>query len=321
MGLLMAYFNKVLVTGGAGFIGHRLVERLAQAGAQVAVIDNLFSGMPMPAASSQVKPYPEDIRNVPAVDSIIREFAPELVVHLAAVHHIPTCERDPHLAMDVNVLGTQSVLNACEKNGVKRLIIASSSAVYDWWETALIEDQTPILASDVYSTTKITNEHQAKIWAERTGGRVGIARIFNVIGHDDPNGHIIPDILNQIKTCAPGESPVIGLGNTAPKRDYTHADDTADGLLSMSRHLEIGNAVEAYNISYGEEFSVIDLVKTIGDYMGTPITITHDPSRVRRVDRLHLLGDSTKTKRVLGWQAAIPFTEALNRILSQLAPR
>ena len=65
--------------------------------------------------------------------------------------------------MDVNVLGTQVILNAAEKHGVKRLIIASSAAVYDWWETALIEDKTPILASDVYSTTKITNEHQVKI--------------------------------------------------------------------------------------------------------------------------------------------------------------
>ncbi len=315
----MQPFTNVLITGGAGFIGHRLVSKFVAAGAIVTIVDNLFSGMTMPAASAYVKPYNEDIRNVAAMDRIIAEAAPQLIVHLAAVHHIPTCERDSHLAMEVNVLGTQVVLNTAEKYGVKRLLAASSSAVYDWWETALIEDKTPILASDVYSTTKITNEHQVKIWTERTGGRASLARIFNVIGHDDPNGHIIPDIVKQLNQ--PGKQKTVRLGNTAPKRDYTHADDTAAGLFAMSQNMEKGSVLEAYNISRGEEFSVADLVNAIGDHYGYQITIEHDPSRVRRVDRMHLLGDSTKTKQMLGWQAAIPFTSALERILTQLSTR
>ena len=315
----MQPFTNVLITGGAGFIGHRLVMNFVNAGAQVTIVDNLFSGMTMPAETAQVKPIHEDIRNMAAMDRIIGATAPQLIVHLAAVHHIPTCEREPHLAMDVNVLGTQVVLDAAEKHGVKRLIMASSSAVYDWWENALIEDETPILASDVYSTTKITNEHQAKIWTERTGGRAGLARIFNVIGHDDPNGHIIPDILKQLDQ--PGNTKIVRLGNTTPKRDYTHADDTAAGLFAISQHMEDGKALEAYNISRGEEFSVADLVKAIGDHFGYSITIEHDPSRVRRVDRMHLLGDASKTKRVLGWQAGIPFSQALERILTQLSSR
>ena len=140
-----------------------------------------------------------------------------------------------------------------------------------------------------------------------------------MIGHDDPNGHIIPDILKQLNQ--PGKEKLLRLGNTTPKRDYTHADDTAAGLFAMSQHMEKGNPLEAYNLSRGEEFSVGDLVQAIGDHFGYAITIEHDPRRVRRVDRMHLLGDSTKTKQVLGWQAAIPFTSALERILTQLSTR
>ncbi len=310
-------FDRVLVTGGAGFVGHRVTRLLQSRGTAVAVIDNLLSRLPLPAQTALVQPYQADIRDAGRLQAILAEFRPQAIIHLAAIHHIPTCEKNPREAMDVNIVGTQTVLDAAEASGVKHIVIASSSAVYDWWETALIEDETPLRASDVYSIGKITNEQQLKVWAERSGGRGGITRIFNVIGHDDPNGHIIPDILAQLDLG----TATIGLGNTAPKRDYTHADDTARGVVALLDHLEVGAAVEAYNLSRGEEHSVADLVAAMGRCFGRTITIEHDPARVRRVDRLHLLGDTTKAKRVLGWQADISFDQALADILAQLAPQ
>ena len=115
--------------------------------------------------------------------------------------------------------------------------------------------------------------------------------------------------------------PVVKLGNTAPKRDYTHADDTASGMVALLDHLHLGQPVEAYNLSFGREYSVVDLVGAIGDYLGKAIRIEHDPSRVRKVDRMHLLGDPSKTKRVTGWEARIAFPDALTRILTHLVPR
>lgn len=214
-----------MVTGGAGFIGNRVVRLLAERRVQVAVVDNLCAQMPMPAQTAFVHPFLCDIRDVVAMDAVFAAFKPDAVIHLAALHHVPTCEREPHRAMDMNVMGTQVVLDLAARYGAKHLVMASSAAVYDWWDAALVEDVTPVVATDVYSTTKIANEHQGKIWTASSGGRVAMARIFNVIGHDDPNGHVIPDILRQVRDG--GE--VVRLGNTAPRRDYTHADDTAAG--------------------------------------------------------------------------------------------
>lgn len=310
----MPHPTRILVTGGAGMIGSRVVRLLAARGAQVVVVDNGMVGMPLPAATAQVRPFAVDIRDKAAMAAVCAETQPEAIIHLAALHLIPHCERDPHLAYDINILGTQVVLDAATQQGIHRLVLASSAAVYDFWETALIEDETPLRATDVYSTSKLTNEHQVRLWAEKHGGRATLARIFNVIAHDDPNGHIIPDILKQVMPS--GDH--VALGNTAPKRDYTHADDTAAGVIALLDHLESGAPVEAYNVSFGQEYSVVDLVEAIGACLGRTLTITHDPARVRKVDRLHLLGDTRKMQRVTGWHAEIAFAEALRRIVEKL---
>ena len=310
--------GRILVTGGAGFIGHRVVALLAARGQSVAVIDDLSVGKNMPQPSDLVTPYQADIREVAAMQRILGEVKPDAVIHLAALHHIPSCEREPHRATDINILGTQTLLDAMAIHNVSQLVLASSAAVYDWTPTALIEDETPLRATDVYSLCKLTNEQQVTLWANKYGARASLARIFNVIGHDDPNGHIIPDILAQL---GQGSEPAnVKLGNTAPKRDYTHADDTARGIVALLDHLGQGANVEAYNLSFGVEYSVTDLVATIGEYLGREITITHDPSRVRKVDRLHLLGDTRKAVEATGWRAEIDFKQALTRILDQLVP-
>lgn len=311
-------FDNVLITGGAGFIGNRLVRDLEAQGVHVGVLDNLFVGMPMPRASEFVSAFNADIRDAAAVEDVFARFRPQVIVHLAAIHHIPTCERQPHLAMDVNILGTQTLLDACEQHGVRDFVLASSAAVYDWWETALIEDETPLRATDVYSVGKLANEGQLRVWASRGSERRGaIARIFNVIGHDDPNGHLIPDILGQLDLA--GDVPqntVVRLGNLAPRRDYTHGDDTAAGLQAMLANLAACETVQAFNLSRGQEHSVVDLVDGIGRHFGVQLSIESDPERVRRVDRPHLLGDSAKSRAVLGWGAEISIDEALSKILT-----
>ena len=317
----MMRFSRVLVTGGAGFIGHRLVRTLAARKIATAVLDNLFVKMPMPEPSEFVCTFESDIRDITAVDGIFAAFRPDAVVHLAAVHHIPTCERQPHLAMDVNVVGTQALLDVAAKHGVRTFLLASSAAVYDWWDGALVEDETPLRATDVYSTSKLANEYQLRTWSDRTGGSGAIARIFNVIGHDDPNGHLIPDILGQLDIANGGiRAPRVKLGNTRPQRDYTHADDTSAGVLAILESHDWDGAVQAYNVSFGQEHGVSELVGIIGRHFGTEIEILHDDSRVRRVDRLHLLGDQKKARRVLGWQARIGIASALSDILTRLVP-
>ena len=310
--------QRVLISGGAGFIGHRVSSLLAARGTHVGVIDSLASGLPMPQQTPHVTPFQHDIRDRAALAKTFNDFAPDAVIHLAALHHIPSCEANPSLAMDINITGTQCLLDAMQAQRVMHLVFASSAAVYDWQDSALNEATTPTRATDIYSLTKLTNEQQITLWAARTDSRAALARIFNVIGADDPNGHIIPDILRQLDVTQ--KTATIQLGNTAPRRDYTHADDTACGIVALLDHLDRGVPVEAYNLSYGLEYSVRDLVAAMGEILGLDITIATDPTRIRKIDRQHLLGDTAKTRNATGWRAEISFHHALRRILAELMP-
>ncbi|MER8457446.1 NAD-dependent epimerase/dehydratase family protein [Mesorhizobium sp. M0027] len=123
--------QRVLVTGGAGFIGWRCARNLAKDGARVLIADNLSVGMPMPDMDG-CETREIDIRDKSGMVELTEGFKPDTIIHLAAIHHIPTCERQRAYALDVNVVGTEIVLDAAEKAGVGTVVLASSGAVYDW---------------------------------------------------------------------------------------------------------------------------------------------------------------------------------------------
>ncbi len=303
----------VLVTGAAGFIGSRTVARLGRAGYDVIAVDDLSVGLPLPAAAPGLIPVEADIRDRAAMRALFETHRPAALLHLAAVHHIPTCEKRPDLAMDVNVMGTQSLLDAAEAAGTRLVVFASSGAVYDWAEGLLTEDVAALRPRDVYSITKLSNEYQLNVWAGRTDARIRVARLFNTIGSNDPNGHLIPDILAQIGDA---RAATIRLGNTAPKRDYIYVDDVADALVAL-----LGDSsdapFEAFNICTGDELSVADLTHLIGEIVGVRVTIETDPARVRKVDRLQQLGDPSKMRERFGWTAAWTARDALDRIIAE----
>jgi UDP-glucose 4-epimerase len=307
--------RKIIVTGGAGFIGWRVCEKLADLGHTVGVIDNLHVGMPMPS-NSRLQTNEIDIRDQANILNIIKTFRPDTIIHLAAIHHIPTCERERGFAQDVNIVGTESILAAAEKVGVEQFVLASSGAVYEWLDEPLDEATTPLRACDNYALCKLTNEQQVRFWSERTGGRARIARIFNTIGHDDPNAHLIPDILNQLNGATKEE--IIQLGNLKPRRDYIHADDTAAGLVALALDPS-SSEFDIMNVASGRDASVGELVQMIGDAMGVSIQITSDPSRVRRVDRLSQLGSVAKIDSKLGWRAKVSLKDAVTSIVQNFA--
>jgi UDP-glucose 4-epimerase len=309
-------YETVLVTGAAGFIGSRAVHILTELGCKIVAVDNMYVGLPMPAASPSVIPVDVDIRDREALKRIFLQYRPDAILHLAAVHHIPTCERDPHLALDVNVLGTQSLLEAADAAGTRNIVMASSGAVYVWDSGALVEGVTATGAKDIYAITKLSNEYQISCWAARTGGRGHMVRLFNTIGHGDPNGHLIPDILEQV--ARDGDRPTVRLGNTAPKRDYIYVDDTASGFVTVLSHLHEGPASDVFNLCTGQELSVLELVQEMGEILGKQITVESDPSRIRKVDRLQQLGTPQKLMEKTGWAPSWTIRDALTEIITRL---
>jgi UDP-glucose 4-epimerase len=292
--------NRFLVTGGAGFIGHRTVSNLlaGSESATVLVVDNLSVGMPLPKDTARLSSSKADIRDRDEMMRLVNAFNPDTIIHLAAVHHIPTCEKERRYALEVNVLGTETMLDVAEHGGCRRFVLASSGAVYDWHDAALVEHTSALKPADNYSLAKHANELQVGFWAERTGGVARIARIFNTIGHDDPNAHLIPDIVSQIPIGA--KRAEIALGNLTPRRDYIHADDTSRAIAAMAQQ-QAGPGVDVFNVSTGVDVSVGELVTLLGDVMNVEIAVREDPSRKRRVDRPSQLGATGKIKSALGF--------------------
>jgi UDP-glucose 4-epimerase len=305
---------KIAVTGSEGFIGSRLVKMLLAAGHRVLGIDNLSLGQPVPSESEYYQFARVDIRDGDAVCELLEAFRPDQIVHLAAIHHIPTCERDAPTALHVNVVGTQMLLDAAQRIGCGRILFASSGAVYDWCEGSLHPDKTPTKARDVYSISKLANEYQLNVWQRGTDAIAVIARLFNTIGPGDRNGHLIPDILRQLRRH---ERPsVIALGNTGTLRDYIYVEDVARALARMVA-IEFGPGTHVFNVGSGREYSVLEVVDCLACILGVSYMVRTDATRVRKVDRPSQKADISLTVSRLGWRPIYSLEEALRLTVAE----
>lgn len=299
---------RLLITGSEGFIGSRLVAQLLAQGHTVIGIDNLSLGQAAPAGRRGYVFRKLDIRDEEGVASVFGEFRPEEVVHLAAIHHIPTCESNPPEAFAVNVVGTQVILDAARRFHCQRVVLASSGAVYDWSDGPLAPDRSPVHPRDIYSVSKVTNEHQVAVWQVKTGGIVVVARLFNVIGPNDRNAHLIPDILRQL--LMGGDARVVRLGNTTPRRDYVYVEDVAEALACMvAADLESGKHV--FNVGSGREHTVSEVAQRLAAILTVPCVIETDPRLARPVDRPSQLANIEDTALRLGWAPRHEFDQAL----------
>ena len=305
--------KRVLVTGAAGMIGRRVVAALLRDGNAVAGVDDLSSGMVLPEELGTG--VVADVRDTDAMVALMRDFRADALVHLAAVHHIPTCETQRMHCLQVNVVGTESVLHAATETGLRQVVTASSGAVYAWGREALAEAASPTEARDNYALSKLSNETQLRLWCCRGEGRVGrAARLFNCIAHDDPNAHLLPELLAQM-AADPSPEPVLRLGNLQPRRDYMHADDAAEGLVAMLGDTRTDPAFDIFNLCSGVEHSVGELVQEVAGLLGRTPRIQVDPRRQRPHDRAHQLGNPDKAAALLGWRTRWTLREVLHRTL------
>lgn len=301
----------VLITGGAGFIGSALVDRLQAAGHLVHVLDDLSFGRRELARVPDERFHQADIRDRAAVQRTIEQVRPQEVLHLAAVHFIPYCNQHPVEAADININGTVSVLDACAAvPGVRQVFVASTAAVYPIMDGAISEEH-PIGPVDIYGTTKLATERIAEAFHARSGIATIVGRFFNAFGPNETNPHLIPEIQRQVLEGA----RTLRLGNLDPKRDFIHTEDMARAMEAL---LAVGvQGFEVFNIGRGIEYSVREIVQAFARQLGEPLTIEVDPARVRRVERMHLLADVTKLKRVTGWEPRWGIDEGVDTLLKE----
>ena len=302
--------ERVFVTGGAGFIGVPLAKALLDAGHQVAILDNFrWTGRRDLLPSHQsFTVYEGDIRNMQLVRRIVTTFRPSVVHHLAAIHYIPECENNPSDAVGINVLGTQILLECLRPLHVRRIFLASTSSVYLSTGRPYHEDD-PLGPSDIYGVTKFAAEMLLRQHHQTTGQSCVIARFFNVYGPHETNLHVIPVIVEQLKT----RTGRIQLGKLDSRRDFIFVEDLVDALLRLMRVDNI--QVEAFNIGCGTAYSIQQVVDICGELLGQKIAVDIAPDRLRKVDPLLLQARIEKLQQASGWQPKHDFLRGLRIVL------
>ncbi len=300
--------QRILVTGGAGFIGSHLVERLHAGGHSVYVLDDLSRGRRawLPEA---VGLDVADVRDRDAVRAVVVRIRPRTVVHLAAMHFIPAVDGAPELARDVNVEGTRAVLDALAAAPPARLLFASTAAVYPD-RSGPIPETCPPAPLDVYGETKLEGERLVEGFGAETGTEVVVARIFNVVGRRETNAHVVPELVEQVRRAA---APV-RLGNLTPRRDYTDVRDVAAALAAL---LALAPPPARVNVGSGRGVSVGELVAACGRAAGRPIEVEVEPTRLRTHDRQELVADSGLLHSLTGWEPRWSLEETLGDLLAQ----
>jgi UDP-glucose 4-epimerase len=300
---------KTLVTGGAGFIGCAVIDKLQREGDEIFVIDNLSFGKREFINIDDAHFFQADILDAPTIDNIFNAVRPDRVIHLAAVHFIPYCNQHPFESSNINIRGTIHILNACKKYQVQKVFFASTAAVYPIYDEAVSENH-PTGPMDIYGLSKLTGEHLCNEFHLQTGVPVIICRFFNAFGPNETNPHLIPEIQNQVNSGL----RKIKLGNLTPKRDFIHTSDMANAVHSLMSYDSKG--IDIYNLGRGIEYSVTEIVGAFSRQLGEKIEIEVDESRVRKVERMHLLADVSKLKST-GWQPLIGIDEGIATLINK----
>jgi NAD dependent epimerase/dehydratase len=301
----------VLVTGGEGFIGSHLTERLVREGADVRVLGlyNPFGryGWLDPDVHTEVELVPGDVRDAERVASAVD--GRDVVFHLAALIGIPYSYVAPESYVQVNVQGTVNVATACRRHDVARLVHTSTSETYGTARVAPIPESHPMQPQSPYSASKIGADMMALSFHHAFELPVAVVRPFNTYGPRQSTRAVIPTILAQLHRGA----DEIRLGSTTPTRDFTFVEDTVAGFLAVAG---CDRAVgEVVNVGSGREISVGDLAALLVSITGSSAEVTTDEQRLRppgsEVDRL--LCDNTRAREWAGWSPQVTLEDGLRR--------
>ena len=301
--------RNVLVTGGAGFIGSHLVQTLAAKGCRVTVLDNLSSGYQenLEDFKSDIDFVEGDIRDNELVTRLTRDC--DIIFHQAAVVSVTKTVEDPVGSASVNELGALSVLEAARQNNVKRVVMASSSAVYgDDPQLPKIEAMPPNPLSP-YAVQKLTNEIYATLYYRLYRMETVCLRYFNVFGpRQDPSSPYSGVISIFMQRAAEGEVPVI-YGNGEQTRDFIFVKDVVQANIQAA--IAEKTPGEVFNVGTGESISVNALWSTISHLAGYQAEPTYEPARTG--DIVHSVAGIMSGRDRLAFHALVSLSEGLSQ--------
>lgn len=309
-----------LVTGGAGFIGSSLTEKLLNEGNRVIAIDNFCDYYSPLLKEKNIKDfldnpnyklYRTDIRNSKDIKEIFDENEIDVIVHLAAMAGVRPSIENPLLYQEVNGMGTQNILEEAKLHNIKSLVMASSSSVYgNCKEIPFRENMIVDFAISPYAATKKSNEVMAHVYHKLNNMNIIMLRFFTVYGPKQR-----PDLaINKFtRLMLEGKSiPMYGDGTTS--RDYTYIDDIVDGIIKSCDYVENNdNVYEIINLGSNNPISLKEMINTIGEVLNVEPNIEVLPMQPGDVDRTY--ADITKANKLLGYNPSITFKEGIEKFV------
>ena len=301
---------KILITGGAGFIGSHLCDKYTKEGHTVLCLDNFMSGNLMNVKHllnyRNFKLIKGDIRDFDLLEKLMRDV--DVVFHLAAQIHVDRSYIEPKHTYEVNVMGTQNILEVARIQDAKRVIHASTSEVYGSALYAPIDENHPLNAPHPYGASKIAADRMCYAYIQTYGMNISILRLFNIFGtrqRDIGYGGVISMFTRRVLSNTP---PII-YGDGMQTRDYTYVEDAVRAYDLVLNHNK--PITEPINFGTGKEVSIVDLANKIIDLCGKKGNIkpVHVEPRIGEVKRL--IADVTKAKNLLGWEPKYNLEEGL----------
>jgi len=297
---------RILVTGGAGFIGSHIVDHYLAAGHEVAVVDNLWEhgGGKEVNINPQARIYRADITDEAGIERIFNEVRPEIVNHHAAQASVAISTRDPLLDARVNVSGLLNVLTNCTRSGTKKIIFASSGATYGTPDEVPVSEETPQRPESPYGITKLVAEYYLRYWYEANGLRYTALRYGNVYGpRQDPNGEagVIAIFAKHILA----HEPVRIDWDGEQQKDYVYAGDVARANLLALDHGDN----DIFCIATGKGTSVNEIYRALTKSIGHEVEIVRAPKRPGDIHLIYF--DCSKAERLLGWKAQVSLEEGM----------
>lgn len=306
--------KKAMIIGAAGFVGNYLMEYLQKECNMEVYVTKLLREE---ISNSNVKEYNLDILDKEAIVSLLFEIRPDYIFHLAAQSSVGLAWKNPCLTIDVNIKGSVNVMDAVRELYYKpRVILIGSGEEYGHINEgeSPIKEENMIRPGNIYAATKVCQNMIGNIYAQAYDMELMMVRAFNHIGPTQAPIFVVADFCKQVAEIEKGiREPVMYVGNLEAKRDFT---DVRDVVRAYAMLIEKGKSGETYNVGSGHAVSIREILELIISLSYGNIKVEIDPNKLRPVDVPIIEADTTKLRKLTGWEPEITLEQTIKETLN-----